>query len=204
MKKILLLSFIALGSVQIHAQYIGLKAGYNYTNMRGDTSEGASVAANHGFYAGIAFEVPLSKFFSFQPELLYNRVGAKFVSPTTGNANLTVDYISIPVLGRINFLRNVNLHLGPQFSYKADSNTFYFEKNGTNTVVDKKAIDTFDFSWVVGLGYQTPIGWFAEVRIVRGLSNNFDVNDSSLRAAGFSPDYNFKSTAISVGVGYIF
>lgn len=202
MKKILLLLF-ASTSICLQAQYVGIKAGYNYTNMRGDVATGASVDANHGFYAGVLMQFPLSKLFIFQPELLYSRVGAKISTPTVGIANLTVDYISIPTLARFNIVQKVNLHTGPQFSFKADSSIFYFEKNGQKTLVDKKSIDSFDLSWIVGVGYETPSGFFIEARFVHGLTNAFERYDS-LISTGFSTNYDFKNSVISVGMGFVF
>ena len=51
MKKIVLLSICLLASYSIEAQYIGLKAGYNYATLKGNVSDSASFKPYHGYFA---------------------------------------------------------------------------------------------------------------------------------------------------------
>lgn len=203
MKKIILF-FAVLFLQQTYAQYIGVKAGYNYSTLSGKTTEGSSVNGNHGIYAGVTLEFPLSKVFSFQPEAIYSRIGAKINSASVGNTNLALDYISTPALAKINVYKGLSLHLGPQFNFLLNNSDFSFEKDGNFTVVSKKAIDTFDMSLVAGVNYKTDFGWCFEFRFGQGLTNILENPESSLTNTGFSPDYNFRNSVISLGVGYIF
>ena len=188
----------------IQAQFIGVKAGYNYSKLGGEVASGASVQGKHGIYAGVTLEFPLSKFFSFQTEGVYSRMGAKINAPAVGSANLTLDYISVPALAKINIYKGLSLHLGPQFNFLINNPEFSFEKNEVFTPVDGKAIDSFDMSLVTGFNFRTNFGWCFELRFGQGLTNILDSSENTLKTTGFSTDYDFKNTVIAAGIGYIF
>jgi len=205
MKKIVLLAVCLLASYAVEAQYIGLKAGYNYATLKGNVSDGANFKSYHGYYAGITLEFPLSNLFSLQVEGIYNRRGANITSNTYGKAKLSLDYLSLPVLARFNVGKGINLHIGPQLEYRIDKPNFYFDA-GTDPVTRVKddALDIIDGAMTVGIAYMTDAGWFFEARWVQGLTSVFEADETSLTHIGISPDYNFKNRTLSVGVGYRF
>ena len=205
MKKIVLLALCLLASYAVEAQYIGLKAGYNYATLKGNVSDGANFKPYHGYYAGITLEFPLSNLFSLQVEGIYNRRGANITSNTYGKAKLNLDYLSLPVLARFNVGKGINLHIGPQLEYRIDKPNFYFDA-GTDPVTRVKddALDIIDGAMTVGIAYMTDAGWFFEARWVLGLTSVFEADETSLTHIGISPDYNFKNRTLSVGVGYRF
>ncbi|MDO5104560.1 porin family protein [Capnocytophaga sp.] len=203
MKKILLF-FLVFAAWQMKAQYLGVRAGYNNSVLVGNTTEGASVNNRSGIYAGVTLEFPFSKFFSLQTEAVYSRIGARVYSPVVGKTNLKLDYLSAPVLAKINIYRGLSLHAGPQFNFLLNNSDFSFEKNGVFTPVSEKALDTFDMSLAVGLNYKTNIGWFFEMRFLQGLTNILESGEASLIQTGFSSDYNFKNRVICLGIGYVF
>ena len=205
MKKIVLLALCLLASYAVEAQYIGLKAGYNYATLKGNVSDGANFKPYHGYYAGITLEFPLSNLFSLQVEGIYNRRGANITSNTYGKAKLNLDYLSLPVLARFNVGKGINLHIGPQLEYRIDKPNFYFDA-GTDPVTRVKddALDIIDGAMTVGIAYMTDAGWFFAARWVQGLTSVFEADETSLTHIGISPDYNFKNRTLSVGVGYRF
>ena len=205
MKKIVLLALCLLASYAVEAQYIGLKAGYNYATLKGNVSDGANFKPYHGYYAGITLEFPLSNLFSLQVEGIYNRRGANITSNTYGKAKLNLYYLSLPVLARFNVGKGINLHIGPQLEYRIDKPNFYFDA-GTDPVTRVKddALDIIDGAMTVGIAYMTDAGWFFEARWVQGLTSVFEADETSLTHIGISPDYNFKNRTLSVGVGYRF
>lgn len=205
MKKIVLLAVCLLASYAVEAQYIGLKAGYNYATLKGNVSDSANFKPYHGYYAGITLEFPLSNLFSLQVEGIYNRRGANITSNTYGKAKLNLDYLSLPVLARFNVGKGINLHIGPQLEYRIDKPNFYFDA-GTDPVTRVKddALDIIDGAMTVGIAYMTDAGWFFEARWVQGLTSVFEADETSLTHIGISPDYNFKNRTLSVGVGYRF
>ena len=205
MKKIVLLALCLLASYAVEAQYIGLKAGYNYATLKGNVSDGANFKPYHGYYAGITLEFPLSNLFSLQVEGIYNRRGANITSNTYGKAKLNLDYLSLPVLARFNVGKGINLHIGPQLEYRIDKPNFYFDA-GTDPVTRVKddALDIIDGAMTVGIAYMTDAGWFFEARWVQGLTSVFEADETSLTHIDISPDYNFKNRTLSVGVAYRF
>jgi len=143
MKKFLLLTAVAVASASlVQAQdaggfRLGVKVGGTFSNISGDNVSqitGPNYSTDLGDYklgynAGLSFSVPLSSdgFFSFAPELLYNRKGYEIKSKkTTGLAanvkseeteqKRVLHYIDVPLLAKIN-AGGLFFELGPQVSY---------------------------------------------------------------------------------------
>ncbi|RSK42984.1 porin family protein [Hymenobacter perfusus] len=143
MKKIALLAALGVASISVvNAQdaggfRIGVKVGGTYSNISGDNVSqitGANYSTDLGDYklgynAGVGVIIPLSSdgFFSFAPELLYNRKGYEI--STTQKTNLAANvksveqeqqrvlhYLDVPLLARIN-AGGLFFELGPQVSY---------------------------------------------------------------------------------------
>ena len=87
--------------------------------MSGKDITGASNKT--GFDGGAYVAIPLSPQFDVQPELLYTRKGVK-LSNTGVNADVTLGYIEIPVLARVNFTSSSGvtpqLYAGPAIAFK--------------------------------------------------------------------------------------
>ncbi|GAB2463243.1 hypothetical protein GCM10011375_15330 [Hymenobacter qilianensis] len=153
---------------------IGLKAGATYSNISGsdvDQITGAGYSTDFGDYklgynAGVALSVPISSdgFFSFAPELLYNRKGYEVSSTLTGaqvgNTNIdkvdyeqqrVLHYLDVPLLAKIN-AGGLFFELGPQVSYlfgsknKSELTTKFV--NGQT----EKSEDNSDFDDYIGFG----------------------------------------------------
>ncbi|GAA3952678.1 porin family protein [Hymenobacter algoricola] len=116
---------------------LGIKAGATYSNISGDNVQqitGANYSTDLGDYklgynAGVAVTIPLTDdgFFSFAPELLYNRKGYEIQTTQTSNlaANIksveqeqqrVLHYFDVPLLAKIN-AGGLFFELGPQVSY---------------------------------------------------------------------------------------
>lgn len=143
MKKIAALTLaLASAATLAHAQdaggfRIGVKVGGTYSNISGDNVSqitGGNYSTDLGDYklgynAGIGVSIPLSSdgFFSFAPELLYNRKGYEIQSKqtsglATGVSSVEVEqkrvlhYLDVPLLAKIN-AGGLFFELGPQVSY---------------------------------------------------------------------------------------
>jgi hypothetical protein len=114
MKKFSILITALIISALAYAQpSIGLKGGLNLANVSGDIEDNSMRTAFHvGAYATIKF----GDKFGFQPEILYNSVGTKFKDPDFGDADLVMNYISVPLM--LNYYINdmIALQAGPQIS----------------------------------------------------------------------------------------
>ena len=166
MKKFALLAALGVASVSVvHAQdaggfRLGVKVGGTYSNISGDNVSqitGANYSTDLGDYklgynAGVGVIIPLSSdgFFSFAPELLYNRKGYEIQTKQTTNlaANVksveqeqqrVLHYLDVPLLARIN-AGGLFFELGPQVSYlfgsKNKSQTTTKFTNGDKDKVD--------------------------------------------------------------------
>lgn len=166
MKKSLALTLALVSAAAVaHAQdaggfRIGIKAGATYSNVSGDNVNlltGNNYSTDLGDYklgynGGISATIPLSSdgFFSFSPELLYNRKGyeisstqksglAAGVSSVEQEQQRVLHYLDVPLLAKIN-AGGLFFELGPQVSYlfgsktKAQTTTKY--NNGTKDKVE--------------------------------------------------------------------
>lgn len=202
MRKILfLITFIMAVSVQ--AQYVGVKAGFNYANLKGETLNDAKIRNGHGFYAGVTLDVPLSKLFSIQAEGVFSRMSSKIESPI-GSATLTLDYLSVPALAKVNVYKGFSIYVGPQLNFLLNNHDFKFVKSESVVVVEDRAIDKFDLSAIAGISYKTKSNYVFELRIAKGLTNILESSNKSLIDTKFSGNYDFKTQIISAGIGYIF
>jgi hypothetical protein len=166
MKKSLALTLALVSAAAVaHAQdaggfRIGLKAGATYSNVSGDNVNlltGSNYSTDLGDYklgynGGISATIPLSSdgFFSFSPELLYNRKGYEIqtqqksglpagVSSVEQEQQRVLHYVDVPLLAKIN-AGGLFFELGPQVSYlfgsKNKSQTTTKYNNGTKDKVE--------------------------------------------------------------------
>lgn len=154
----------------------GIKGGANSAQF----SEQQLSANNQkiGFNAGAFVNIPLSKQFSLQPEVLYNQLGAKSVlsskEVTTGATTVktqrdfktTLNYISVPVMVQFKPFDNFYVEAGPEFSYFIDGKNkgettvtsttggiATTKRNSVSETINKDDINKFNFGLGLGLGY---------------------------------------------------
>jgi len=187
MKKYSLLVLFILSSGALLAQVSGgVRLGINVANQKaefdGDTETGdAKVGALAGFYltANVAEKLAI------QPELLFSVMGSK---DNELDVNLPFNYISLPVLLRINVSENVNLHAGPQLGFLLSAKV----TDGDNSVSIKEGFKGTDVGAAFGLGFD--VGKFnAGARYYLGLSNIAEDAQS---------DESFKNNAFQIFIGY--
>jgi hypothetical protein len=120
---LLLLTLTAAHAYAQKSMEWGLKAGGNYFKVGGRSwDQSYRMSFSGGAYA----EINYSKYFTLQPELLFNQVLAK----TSGDFNLiyagyqpvsyqlvSVDYISVPILLVYKPIPLLSIILGPQYSF---------------------------------------------------------------------------------------
>jgi hypothetical protein len=194
MKRILLSVVTMFAVVSIaNAQgfHVGAKAGANMTKIDGQSFQNGYEL---GYQLGGFVEIDFSKNIGIQPELLFSQTNTKVASEfndiyenigkaVTGD-NVKLNYLSIPVLLRINAGKLLTFHVGPQFSIlmNADENLL---ENGEN------AFKKGDFAAV--LGAQVNLGSlrvFGRYNI--GLSDINDIDNKD----------NWKNQQIQLGVGF--
>ncbi|TAE09236.1 MAG: PorT family protein [Bacteroidetes bacterium] len=154
MKKLLLglLVLVGANSVMAQAFRLGIKGGANFTKIGG---ESFSNDFNFGYHLGGFAEIDFNKSIGIQPEVLFNQSNTQ----TSANFNniyigiggtasqgeqVRLDYLSIPVLLRINASKMVTLLVGPQYSILINHKENLFT-NG------REAFKNGDFALATGL-----------------------------------------------------
>ncbi|KAB1232405.1 porin family protein [Chryseobacterium viscerum] len=169
----------------------GLKAGLNVSNL-----SNMDMNSKAGFYGGVFVNIPVSKDFSIQPEVLYSTVGAK--EKGGREAKLNLEYVSIPVMFQYKALSNFYVEAGPQFSFLTDARL----KDDVSSLQLKNATRGFDFGIGLGAGYNFTKNIGVNVRYTAGLSDI--VNKSQRYHYGYDRSGSVKNNVFQVGVNYKF
>lgn len=186
MKKIILGIMVCMAVyITANAQkgfHLIAKGGVNYGKIKGQSfKEGY----NLGYHAGGSIEWDFSRGMGIQPEVLFSQVA---VSGNSGAVTPTQDsklnYLSIPILLRINLGKMFTLNVGPEYSILMSQ-----EKTFVNNAGD--AFKDGNFAAVAGLQLNLKT-LRAHVRYNIGLSNLNELGNSD----------NYKSEMIQLGVGF--
>lgn len=205
MKKVFLIAALAvLGIQQTDAQVkFGVKAGPQFTNLVGN--DDVDVKSKFGFHAGAYANIRFSEQFAFQPEVLYSMQGAESEDSftvmgvtTTDEDKIKLSYINVPLMMKWYAYDGLNFEFGPQvgFNVSAKSESKRTITSDEGTIVteadeDMDDIETVDFGFNIGAGYELPNGLNFGVRYGLGLTE-------------IAKDSDLKNSVISVGIGYSF
>jgi hypothetical protein len=86
--------------------YLIAKGGVNYSKI-------ADQNFNTSYHAGASLEWDISKKLGIQPEILFSQLNS---TGTNGNKDNNLQYLSIPLLLRINVTKAFTINLGPEYS----------------------------------------------------------------------------------------
>lgn len=194
MKKLLLAAaaLMLIGSLKAQSGItVGPKVGWNITNISNSDAKN-KMSVNVGAFAEFRF----GDFVAVQPEILYSRQG--FRDKDHGDKyKIRVNYLNIPILAKLFVWDQLSIDLGPQFGFALNSKAKY--KDGdTMTKKDVKSVNTFDFSFVMGVSYN--LGrLMLSARYNLGLTNVWDKNDFVWNSGD-----NNKNHVFQLSVGYRF
>ncbi|MDE3250775.1 MAG: PorT family protein [Bacteroidota bacterium] len=195
MNKKILVPFFALviasfgASAQFHVPMfqLGVKGGVNITKIDGKSFKDEF---NYGYSAGAFATVKISNFIQIQPEVLFNQYNTKAdtsfhnVLNVSNLKNVSLNYVSIPLLLNITPAKFISFQAGPQYGILLDQHKNLFE-NG------KDAFSKGDLSLLAGV--QLNIGSLRiNGRYTVGLAN---INDAT------SSD-KWKNQGFQLGVGF--
>ena len=132
MKNLLLFICLAI-AVPLTAQHkVGVRAGLNYSNFKGDTETGETYGLSNGFHFGINYTYEFTDVFGLRGELLYIQRGTKqdFLSDDVYNiikplnsaqfveigtvdmkSEISIAYLSIPITGHFQLHRKFEVLL---------------------------------------------------------------------------------------------
>ena len=187
---------------------LGVKAGLNISSLNFDESE-LNSSDKTGFSAGIMVEVPLTKKFSIQPEMLYSQQGAKTsysvadVTNSQYKSKMELNYLNIPVMLKYYVAKGLSLQAGPQIGILLEANNDYHDNflgyNNHENFDLKKYSSGIDSSVNFGLGYQFKDKLYADIRYNISYTDVFKSEN----------EYNFinsvmKNRVFQITVGYFF
>lgn len=168
---------------------IGFRAGVNYFTQRielnRDYERGDYIT---GLTLGLFREIPINNNLTFQPELVYNRMGGKADSITT-----KLRYVSLPLLLKVHGKR-FGAYVGPQFSLLMNAKE---EKEMGSELDVKDKYKSADLAGVAGVEYS--VG--ANNRFVFSARYQFSINDV-WKDAG--PGESIRNTGFQVTAGFRF
>lgn len=179
-------SFCSVASAQ--GFHVGAKVGANINKLSGQAFKDQFT---YGYHAGAYAEIPISKKWRIQPEVLFNQsnydTSAKFSQLYEVNAtkisNIKLNYISIPLLLSYRPSKILTLQAGPKFGVLIDRQKNLFQ-NG------KDAFKQGDFSLLGGA--QLNLGGLRIYgRYTIGLNNINDIDNKD----------QWKSQGFQVGIG---
>jgi hypothetical protein len=196
---VLVLAVIGLASPSTASAQVGVLVGLNVANVNFDVTD-TSVSVNGdsrtGLVAGLSFNVPIQDMFSVEVDALFAQKGTKVSfteSGFTDSSKVKLNYVDIPVLGKINLNGSapVGVHLlfGPSFNFKV-SEKFDPEENDTEDQFEK-----METALLIGGGVHVS-KFRVDLRYGIGLSNI--IKDSA--SDGFLTGKN-KVFSILVGFG---
>jgi hypothetical protein len=134
MKKAFLsvLAIIAFTSVTLaQGFHVGAKAGANLGKIQGESFKSGFKL---GYQLGGFMEIDFSKGFGIQPELLWSQTNTTVTDePLSGlkpGADIHLNYLSVPILLRLNAGKALTFNLGPQFSVLTNKHETVLENTG--------------------------------------------------------------------------
>ena len=196
------LSLLALAAAPLHGQRFGVIAGGTYSNLR--SSDDLKFKRRSGTIFGGSLQLPLGSVFTLQPELLFLNKGTKFkVTNSSGESNVRLDYLELPLLLRYDFSRSTigpHVYAGPSIGFNVGCKLEVNALPGTDCTDDNLKPKKLDYGLTVGTGIDFNLGGLAATGGVRYGIGLADIrNDNS---AEFKSRVN--NGVLSLYVGLLF
>lgn len=177
----------------------GIKAGLNFSNVKniGSTDNKTRLGIN----GGLLTEIEISKKFIARPELLYSIKGFKFPATTfNSNGTLSLNYVSIPLLGGYRLDDKFTILLGPEFNFLTNANSKF---DGSNHDVSKN-YRKLDIAFDLGVTYNIKNSLGIELRYSYGLEDLADVFITDQSGAEIGKDRRGSNKIFQLGLFYRF
>jgi hypothetical protein len=187
MRNLPILLLLLLASVSAHAEFgLGLKAGANFATQKASSSfQLPDFKTRTGFLGGGYVNFFFGETIGVQPEVLFSQKGAKIEDVDLVN-NLT--YVDVPILLRVHFLKILDIHAGPQFSFLA--NATQDGDGGDENLKDK--LKNSDVSLAFGAGVNLPLKLNLTARYVLGLTDISEIEDVEIKNSTFQLTLGFR------------
>lgn len=174
---------MAMGTANAQNINIGTKIGLNSYSINNESGPGFD--SKIGLHAGLLGHIHLNRQLGFQPEIVYSMQGAK-----SGNSNMNLDYINVPLLLQYMFDNGFRIQAGPQLGLLVRAKAE--ENNSTLDIKDE--FNSIDAGLSLGASYiHTPSSFGIDARYNLGLS---DISENSAIQS--------NSRGLQIGIFYLF
>lgn len=186
MKRLSFILVLVAFAFSVNAQKIGayVKAGANLGKIDGQSFE---QNFNLAYHAGVAVEIGLTKKIGLQPEVYFSQTQTKVTNSTgnlTPNKDAQLNYLSIPLLLKINAGKYVAFHFGPEYG-------ILMNKDSSLVSNGKQAVKNGNFSFIGGLQFNLGAAKIYG-RYNIGLTNISDLSNTG----------DWKTQQIQIGLAY--
>lgn len=160
-----------------------------------------------GFQIGSNINIPMSKHFSFQPEIAFQKFGYStkrinyyYGSNETIENTLTLNYLQLPLNFKYSFSNKFNLDLGPSIGFLINSKSLskksYYYDDGTvynlQDYEEKNTGRSFLYGINLGLNYNINQNFYLNIR------NTFFVGEL------YNIENAFRNSVLGLNLGYKF
>lgn len=172
--------FISIAGLRAQVS-VGLAGGLNVSSY---TSYNFTSDWKAGLHAGGYVEIPLSRKFALEADLLYSQKGGNYTVGSAGQYTQRLNYLSLPVLLGYRVTGKLSLQAGPEVGLLLSD---MIHSNGGT--FDPHAYRSFDKGLAFGAVYQLPAGFAIGLRYVAGFAPitktmNFTDFDGNLLGSG--------------------
>ena len=210
MKKIFFAALMLLMASGAFAQIrVGVKAGGNLSTITKFCNSGNKdwldkAKMKFGFHAGAFLDFVFNERLSLQPELLYSAQGTDFTAHYSGELHsgcISLGYINVPVLLKINIAEGLSAEIGPQIGFLVSAMDKQFNEGVETYSCDmkkEKVCKDIDVTAVAGLSYTFADNFVVSARYGLGLTKIWTKDD-------YDPSWNeCKNSVIQLSIGYKF
>jgi len=208
MKKIFILAIIATAAFTVSAQSskeskskIGIKAGYNFSNVVGSSSS-FDPTHNNGYMISAFFGSSNKNGLGYRSELVYSKQGYSF-DDGGKNTDVMNDYLYMPHLMTYTIGKVVQIEAGAQIGVLLNAKKTSNSKDSSITDL----MNRFDYGFAGGVEVYPFKGLIVGTRYNLGLGKmykKYEETPTTPYPLPFDPSTNLKNGVLQLFVGYRF
>lgn len=203
---LLLLPVVVIGQTpdtKVEKTKIGIKAGFNFSNITKASSIGAQ--SRSGFMAGAFIATPSRGIVGYRSEIIFSKQGYDYkTGQTSGSVDL--NYILLPQLMCINITKYVQLQAGGQLAFLVGGKIDSVPNPSSVPNFQKKMMDYYnkvDYGAAGGIEIYPFAGLLVGARYNISLGNLYKSNAGAPNP-NFIPKVDMKNNVLQLFVGYRF
>jgi Outer membrane protein beta-barrel domain len=198
MKKLMIILLLTLPTF-LNAQFgIGVKAGLNFANIKDES--GFNSDSRTGYMVGAYIAPGAKKFLGFRSEIILSRQGYNYKT-TTNTSEVNLDYLLLPQLFVLRFLKLVQVHAGVQGAFLLNANV---DSTGPGSGSLFDYFKRFDYGLAGGVEIFPFKGFFVGGRLNISLNNLNEQAPLGGSWPAFIPRVDAKNNVVQIYTGWRF